>query len=87
MSRRRGDLPPPDALLASLLSLMTCFTQSRCPRRAVLVQRQLAYLQSFPDDLIAPTLKVVARRLQDDWERLLCTPPEPRAAAAPARLH
>lgn len=86
MNRRRGDLPPPDALLASLLSLMTGFAQSHCPRQAVLVQRQLAYLQSFPDDLMPPTLKAVARRLQGDWESLLCS--APRAIdVPPASLH
>lgn len=81
------DLPDPHALLASLLSLMTGFAHTRCPRQAVLVHRQLAYLQSFPDGLMPPPLKAVANRLQGEWERLLCAPAEARAAAPATRLH
>lgn len=86
MNPDRDALPDPHALLASLLSLMTGFAHTRCPRQAVLVHRQLAYLQSFPDGLMPPVLKAVARRLEDEWARLLCAPAAVRAAAVPPAL-
>lgn len=87
MNRRCDDLPDPHALLASLMSLMTGFAHTRCPRQAMLVRRQLAYLQSFPDGLIPPPLKAVASRLEGEWERLLCAQHAARAAAPSALIH
>jgi len=72
MSRDDDDLPDATALVASLLSLMTRFARLPCPRQAVLVERQLAYLQSYPDALMPTPLKAVAQRLRGEWQCLLC---------------
>lgn len=58
-------------LVASLLSMMTGFARHRCPRQAVLIERQLAYLQSYPDCLMPPPLKASAKRLRGEWQRVL----------------
>ncbi len=64
------DLPDATALMASLLSLMTRFSCLGCPQQAVLIQRELALLQSYPDNQIPPLLKGVAKRLESEWTQL-----------------
>lgn len=66
----KSDLPDATALMASLLSLMTRFSCLGCPQQAVLIRRELALLQSYPDSQIPPLLKGVARRLEDEWTQL-----------------
>lgn len=60
-------LPEPVALIGGLLSLMTGFARTGCPRQAVFIGRQLEFLQRYPDHLMPPPLKAVARRLQSEW--------------------
>lgn len=64
------ELPAADALLASLLSLMTRFSCLGCPRQAVLIERELSFLQHYTDDQVAPLLKTVAKRLEGEWQQL-----------------
>lgn len=63
-------LPDPNALMASLLSLMTRFSCLGCPNQAVLIQRELTLLQSYPDSQIPPLLKEVAKHLEGEWKQL-----------------
>lgn len=85
------ELPDPAILLTSLLWLMTGFARVRCPRQAVLIERQLDYLQTYPDELMPPKLKSAARRLSGQWRELLRDLPRTDlsspAAAGRARLH
>lgn len=62
-----ADLPDASALLASLLSLMTRFSCLGCPQQAQLIRRELALLQSYPDEQMAPLLKQVGQRLEKEW--------------------
>lgn len=64
------ELPAADALLASLLSLMTRFSCLGCPQQAVLIQRELSFLQHYADDQVPPLLKTVAKRLEGEWKQL-----------------
>lgn len=88
------DWPDVLALLASLLRLMTGFARVRCPRQAVLIERQLNYLEHYPDRLASPLLKLAARNLRGEWQRILFDLPRKDAPPAignesplPARLH
>ena len=65
-------LPDAAAMMASLLSLMTKFSCLGCPQQAVLIQRELALLQRYPDEEIPPLLKRVAQRLEGEWQQLQC---------------
>lgn len=85
MRRASDHLPEPQVVLASLLSLMTSFVRTGCPRMAVLIRRQLAYLQSFPESMMPASLKTIARRLEDDWDRI--AEREVDATGAPDRPH
>ena len=60
-------LPDPSALLASLLNLMTRFSCLGCPQQALLIQRELALLQHYPDEQLAPLIKQVGQRLESEW--------------------
>lgn len=62
-----GRLPDPSALLASLLNLMTRFSCLGCPQQALIIQRELALLQRYPDDQLAPLIKQVGQRLESEW--------------------
>ncbi len=87
---KHEDLPDPDALIASTLSLMTGFVRTGCPRQATLVSRQLTYLQCYPDSQMPPILKSVARRLRAEWEQVLLTLPNSGGAdglVEMAKLH
>lgn len=68
---RPDDLPDPVALMTSTLTVMTCFIRTRCPRQGELVRRQLDYLQSYPDHLVAAPFKATLRRLHGDWSMVL----------------
>lgn len=81
------DLPNADALLASLLSLMTEFSCLGCPQQALLIERELKRLQSYPDQSVAPLLKDVARRLEHEWQQLhFAIADDPAPVASPQRL-
>ena len=56
-----------DALVASLLSLMTSFSCLGCPNQAIAIQHQLSLLQNYPDEQISPSLKFIARQLESKW--------------------
>lgn len=75
------ELPDPAALVASTLSLMIRFIRTGCPRQASLILRQLAYLQSYPDHLISPVLKAVAKRLRGEWEQVCFSLPQATGTA------
>lgn len=82
-----AELPDTDALLASLLSLMTQFSCLGCPQQALLIQRELKRLQSYPDQSVAPLLKGVARRLEYEWQQLyFVIADDPAPVASPQRL-
>ncbi len=84
------EVPDADALLASLLSLMTKFSCLGCPQQAQLIQRELKLLQSYPDQSVAPLLKSVARRLEHEWQQLyfaIADDPVPVASHARPALH
>jgi hemoglobin/transferrin/lactoferrin receptor protein len=53
-SAMSAHLPDPSALLASLLNLMTRFSCLGCPQQALLIQRELALPQHYPDEQLAP---------------------------------
>ncbi|MEW5891774.1 MAG: hypothetical protein AB1697_01320 [Pseudomonadota bacterium] len=78
--------PDVHALLGSLLRLMTGFARIRCPRQAVLIERQLNYLEHYPDHLASPVLKAVARRLRGEWQRVLFEMPRKDDPAQDARI-
>lgn len=81
------DPPNADALLASLLSLMTEFSCLGCPEQALLIQRELKLLQSYPDQSVAPLLKGVARRLEHEWQQLhFAIADDPVPATSPQHL-
>ena len=81
------EVPDADALLASLLSLMTKFSCLGCPQQAQLIQRELKLLQSYPDQSVAPLLKSVARRLEHEWQQLyFAIADDPAPVASPQRL-
>lgn len=80
------DLPDPNALLMSLLTVMTRFAQTRCPRQGALVRRQLDCLQGYPDHLLSPPFRAAVRRLRGDWDLLLLAPGH-RAGERAAHLH
>ena len=46
------ELPDADALIASLLNLMTRFASLGCPQQAALIRRELALLVGYPDEQI-----------------------------------
>ena len=84
------ELPDADALMASLLSLMTKFSCLGCPQQALLIQRELKLLQSYPDQSVAPLLKTVARRLENEWQQLhfaIADDPGPVASQSRPALH
>ena len=84
------ELPDADALLASLLSMMTKFSCLGCPQQALLIQRELNLLQGYPDQSVAPLLKGVARRLEHEWQQLhfaIADDPAPVASHARPALH
>ena len=62
-----ADLPDATALVCSLLSLMTRFSCLGCPQQAQLIRRELALLQGYPDEQMAPLLKQVGQRLEQEW--------------------
>ncbi len=68
MSPPQQTLPHPSALIASLLSLMTRFSESADTSLAALIRRELALLQSYPEHDIPPLLKTVAQRLEGEWQ-------------------
>jgi hypothetical protein len=81
------ELPDADALLASLLSMMTKFSCLGCPQQALLIQRELKLLQGYPDQSVAPLLKGVARRLEHEWQQLhFAIADDPVPVASPQRL-
>lgn len=65
------DLPDPFALMTSMLAVMTRFVKTGCPRQGALVRRQLAYLHTYPDNLLSPPFKATVRRLCEEWDMLL----------------
>lgn len=65
-----AQLPDAAALVASLLSLMTKFSSLGCPRQAQLIRRELALLQRYPDNQVAPLMKQVGQRLEHEWAQL-----------------
>lgn len=71
MCEHDDELPDAVALIASMLSIMTQFARTHCPHQAVLVERQLTYLQQYPDELMPSLLKTVARRLRGEWQRVI----------------
>lgn len=75
------------ALVASLLSRMTRFSCLGCPQQAVLIQRELALLQSYPESAVPPLLKDVAKRLEDEWTQLHFAIADDPYAAAHAEAH
>ena len=82
-------LPDAAAMMASLLSLMTKFSCLGCPQQAVLIQRELALLQRYPDEEIPPLLKRVAQRLEGEWQQLhfaISDDPRPHGSSQ-AALH
>ena len=84
-----AELPDASALIASLLNLMTRFSCLGCPQQAALIRKELALLQSYPDDQLAPLIKQVCRRLEGEWSQLhmaISDDPYPAATAARA-LH
>lgn len=84
-----ANLPDATALVASLLQLMTRFSCLGCPQQAAVIRRELAVLQRYPDDQVAPLLKEVARRLEGEWGQLhlaIADDPYPDSTHAPA-LH
>ena len=82
-------LPEPVALIGGLLSLMTSYVRTGCPRQAVFIGRQLEFLQRYPDHLMPPPLKAVARRLQSDWAGVVRTLPQhsPPTGAGNGTVH
>lgn len=60
-------LPHSPALVASLLCLMTRFSESGNASLAALIRRELALMQSYSDDVVPPLLKNVAKRLEQEW--------------------
>mgnify|MGYP006389034035 FL=1 len=64
------ELPDADALIASLLNLMTRFASLGCPQHAALIRRELALLVGYPDEQVAPLVKQVCRRLEGEWAQL-----------------
>lgn len=64
------ELPDADALIASLLNLMTRFASLGCPQQAALIRRELALLIGYPDDQVTPLVKQVCRRLEGEWAQL-----------------
>lgn len=84
-----AQLPDASALLASLLNLMTRFSCLGCPQQAALIRKELALLQAYPDDQLAPLIKQVGQRLEGEWSQLhMAISDDPYPAAAEARaLH
>lgn len=81
-------LPDPSALLASLLNLMTRFSCLGCPQQAALIREELALLQAYPDDQLAPLLKQVGRRLEGEWSQLhMAIADDPYPAAETRAIH
>lgn len=83
-------LPDAAALVASLLSLMTHFSCLGCPQQALLIQRELALLQRYPDDEVPALLKGVAQRLEGEWQQLhfaISDDPAPQSNSHPGALH
>lgn len=77
-------LPDPSALLASLLNLMTRFSCLGCPQQAALIRKELALLQAYPDDQLAPLIKQVGQRLESEWSQLhLAIADDPLPASPP----
>lgn len=68
MSPTQQTLPHPSALIASLLSLMTRFSENGNASLAALIRHELALLQSYPEREIPPLLKTVAKRLEAEWQ-------------------
>lgn len=82
------DLPDAAAMIASLLSLMTKFSCLGCPQQALLIQRELALLQAYPDEEMPPLLKRVARRLENEWQQLhFAIADDPMPHSSQAALH
>lgn len=84
-----AELPDVDALLASLLQQMTRFSCLGCPQQAAQIRRELARLQSYPDDSLAPRLKQVGRQLEEEWATLYLAIADdvPAEPTRPAALH
>lgn len=81
-------LPDASALIASLLSLMTRFSCPGCPQQAALIHKQLALLQAYPDDQLAPLIKQVGRRLEGEWSQLhMAIADDPYPAVETRALH
>lgn len=81
-------LPDASALIASLLSLMTRFSCLGCPQQAALIRKELALLQAYPDDQLAPLIKQVGQRLEDEWSQLhTAIADDPYSAAETRALH
>lgn len=83
-----AQLPDASALIASLLSLMTRFSCLGCPQQAALIRKELALLQAYPDDQLAPLIKQVGQRLEDEWSQLhMAIADDPYPAAETRALH
>lgn len=83
-----AQLPDASALIASLLSLMTRFSCLGCPQQAALIRKELALLQAYPDDQLAPLIKQVGQRLEDEWSQLhMAIADDPCPAAETRALH
>ena len=83
-----AQLPDASAMIASLLKLMTRFSCLGCPQQAALIRQELALLQAYPDDQLAPLIKQVGRRLEDEWSQLhLAISDDPYPIAKTHALH
>lgn len=83
-----AQLPDASALIASLLNLMTRFSCLGCPQQAALIRKELALLQAYPDDQLAPLIKQIGRQLEDQWSQLhMAISDDPYPAAETHALH
>lgn len=80
--------PEASALIASLLSLMTRFSCLGCPQHALLIRKELSLLLQYPDSDVAPLIKQVARRIDDEWATLhFAISDHPLTSSEPTSLH
>lgn len=83
-----AQLPDASALIASLLSQMTRFSCLGCPQQAAQIRKELALLQAYPDDQLAPLIKQIGQRLEDEWSQLhMAISDDPYPAAETRALH
>ena len=87
-SSQSPSAPEASALIASLLSLMTRFSCLGCPQQALLIRKELALLLQYPDSDVAPLIKQVARRIDDEWATLhFAISDHPMESSEPTSLH